>query len=33
MSQELDRPQPQVLLHSKGRKERVVPISADLVKA
>jgi site-specific recombinase XerD len=29
----LDRTQPQVLLRGKGRKERVVPISLDLVKA
>jgi site-specific recombinase XerD len=30
---QLDRPQPQVLLRGKGRKERVVPISLDLAKA
>jgi site-specific recombinase XerD len=30
---QLDRTRPQVLLRGKGRKERVVPISADLVGA
>jgi integrase/recombinase XerD len=30
---DLDRPRPQVLLRGKGRKERIVPISGDLVKA
>ncbi|MER8562686.1 tyrosine-type recombinase/integrase [Mesorhizobium sp. M0578] len=30
---QLDRPRPQVLLRGKGRKERVVPIPDDLVKA
>jgi site-specific recombinase XerD len=30
---QLDRPRPQVLLHGKGRKERIVPIPDDLVKA
>jgi site-specific recombinase XerD len=30
---QLDRPRPQVLLRGKGRKERIVPISQDLVKA
>jgi len=30
---QLDRRQPQVLLHGKGRKERFVPISDDLAKA
>lgn len=30
---ELDRPRSQVLLRGKGRKERVVPMSDDLVKA
>jgi site-specific recombinase XerD len=29
---QLDRPRPQVLLHGKGRKERIVPMSDDLVK-
>jgi site-specific recombinase XerD len=30
---QLDRARPQVLLRGKGRKERIVPISQDLVKA
>ncbi len=30
---QLDRPRPQVLLRGKGRKERVVPMPNDLVKA
>ena len=30
---QLDRPRPQVLLRGKGRKERIVPMSRDLVKA
>lgn len=30
---QLVRPRPQVLLHGKGRKERIVPISGDLFKA
>jgi integrase/recombinase XerD len=30
---QLDRPRAQVLLRGKGRKERIVPISGDLVKA
>jgi integrase/recombinase XerD len=30
---QLDRPRPQVLLRGKGRKERIVPIPGDLVKA
>ena len=30
---QLDRPRPQVLLHGKGRKERIVPMPDDLVKA
>jgi site-specific recombinase XerD len=30
---QLDRPRPQVLLRGKGSKERIVPISQDLVKA
>ncbi len=30
---QLDRPRPQLLLRGKGRKERFVPISDDLVKA
>ncbi len=29
----LDRPRPQVLLHGKGHKQRIVPMSDDLVKA
>jgi len=30
---QLGHPRPQVLLHGKGRKERIVPMSDDLVKA
>jgi len=30
---QLDRPRPQVLLRGKGRKERIVPILSDLIKA
>jgi integrase/recombinase XerD len=30
---QLDRPRPQVLLRGKGRKERIVPMPGDLVKA
>ena len=30
---QLDRPRSQVLLRGKGRKERIVPIARDLVKA
>lgn len=30
---QLDRPRPQVLLRGKGQKERIVPISDDLIKA
>lgn len=30
---QLDRPRPQVLLRGKGRRERVVPVSADLAAA
>jgi site-specific recombinase XerD len=30
---QLDRPSPQVLLRGKGRKERIVPIPSDLIKA
>ena len=30
---QLDRARPQVLLHGKGRKERIVPIPQELVKA
>lgn len=30
---QLDRSRPKVLLHGKGRKERIVPISDDLAKA
>jgi integrase/recombinase XerD len=30
---QLDRPRPQVLLRGKGRKDRIVPMPSDLVKA
>lgn len=30
---QLDRPRPQVMLRGKGRKQRIVPLSADLAKA